>query len=224
MCKYLCLECVHARTLAFISLSPILFCFLLQEMLYRRLSKLQALLSCNAQLDKAKPEKKAAVCDSSMMYVCVCVLLRNVAGNIQSLEHLILFFVVWRVCYWMRSHFMIDTCQCPPPPPPSRQEVFHNACLLYQQCYTGMSQTSTPIWYPAVDWCIYWQWDVGLHVLVGLMKVICCLTCARATFNLNKQVPTIYFWLFVCLEDIPFYIVCDETKMLLLFFCCCFGI
>ena len=33
----------------------------LQDMLYRRLSKLQTLLSCNAQLDKAKPEKKAAV-------------------------------------------------------------------------------------------------------------------------------------------------------------------
>ena len=30
-------------------------------MLYRRLGKLQTLLSCNASLEKAKPEKKAAV-------------------------------------------------------------------------------------------------------------------------------------------------------------------
>ena len=41
--------------------SNIHVCIFPIEMLYRRLGKLQALLSCTATLDKAKPEKKAAV-------------------------------------------------------------------------------------------------------------------------------------------------------------------
>ena len=44
-------------------------CLSRQEMLYRRLGKLQTLLSCTATLDKAKPEKKAAV--SAILPSCI---------------------------------------------------------------------------------------------------------------------------------------------------------
>ena len=60
-------------------INPVLSCLFVclsffphkQEMLYRRLQKLQQLVTCTSQLDKAKPQKKEEV----GLCLCDCVVL-----------------------------------------------------------------------------------------------------------------------------------------------------